>query len=548
MKKLLSFISFIFIFATTYSQNINFQLKKGEPIRLKISTYVQNSVELGVIGNYAYFLLEPYQEIYKNEISLNSKEYYIYKFDLNNNLIKTTALKLVQDKKELEFEGAIKLQENILIFSSFQNIKDKKHYLFVQNFDPKTGELSNNHKLLAELDYSGYSKFKNTTFKIEVSPDSSKVLIFYTLVNDSNEILRSGINVYDNEINLQWKNDKVTTQFSQGYFEFNKFRINNDGEVFIFGQQYVEILNCWVKAQFRSRDFLTKDSYFVGESSYTYRIYHYSNKTDKVQGYTFELPEKFIRDMSIQASENGNVLCSGVYSKPGKVSVVGTFNFEYNTTTNSIEKISTFEFSKELLSKDLSEEELKRYKSSIANKQEWDPFSYKISDIKTKQNGDKYFVAEQYLNGRKVTTTGKMTIDQAIYWYNDLFVVSLDKQNQINKVDKISKRQYYLDQSKFSSYKLIENNNNLYFFFSTFVKAAKKSYYEINILESSIVKLDEKGIQSRAIFKTNDEYKQPLPCLVNSMQISTNSIQFFTFPISMKGARDLIYQQIIIKE
>jgi len=547
MKIFLLLISFTIVLTTLYSQTINFKLKQGEEIRLKGSTAVNETQELGVIDNYAYFLMKPFQTNQPNAVVLMNQNNFIYKFDLNNNLIKTAELEMTQDKKELNFEGAMKLQKNIFVFSSFQNKKDKKHYLFVQNYNTTTDALNTNAKLIAELDYSDFSKFNNTTFEKEVSPDSSKVLIFYSLVDKENEVLRSGVYVYDREMNLLWKNDNVTAQFSKGYFEFMKFKVSNSGEVYLLGLHFEEKVNYWETAKFHSRGFFSKDTYYVDKPNYTYRVYHYTNKTTKVEGYTFDLPKKFIRDINIQPSENGIVICSGVYSDPGKVSVVGTFYFEYNTSTKNIENISSFNLAKNLLKKNLSEDELKLFRRSIDDKQEWDPYDYIISDIKTKQNGDKYFIAEQYISGLHKSSDGKNTYFHLIHLYNDLYIVNLNKQNQISKVDKISKRQFWLDEYKYCSYKSIEKNNNLYFFFNTFEKS-KKTLYEIDVLDSFIVKLDENGNQSRTVFKTKEEFKKPLPLLLSSMQITDNSILFCTFPISFSLKVELSFQQITIVE
>lgn len=547
MKKLLILISFTLILTSLYSQNIDFKLKQGEAIRLKGSTAVTETQELGVIDNYAYFLMKPLQTNAPNAIVLMNQNNFIYKFDLNSNLIKTTELEMNQDKKELNFEGAMKLQKNIYVFSSFQNKKDKKHYLFAQNYNTTTDVLADNSKLIAELDYSDFSKFNNTIFEKGVSPDSSKVLIFYSLVNKDNEVLRSGINVYDREMNLLWKNDNVTAQFSKGYFEFLEFKVSNSGEVYLLGEYFAEKVNYWDAAQFHSRGFFSKDTYYVDKPNYSFRVYHYTNKTAKVEGYTFELPKKYIREINIQPSDNGYVLCSGVFSDPGKVSVVGTFCFDFNSATQTIENISTLDLGKELLTKDLTADELKLFRKSIDNKQEWDPYSYILSDIKTKQNGDKYFIAEQYISGLHKASDGKNIYYQRIHLYNDIYIVNLNKQNQISKVDKIFRRQFWLDEYKFSSYKSIEKDNNLYFFFNTFIKSEKLAY-NIDVLDSYIVKLDENGNQSRAIFKTKEDFKQPLPMLLNSMQISNNSILFCTFPISFKEMRNIHFQQITINE
>lgn len=547
MKKHIFIICFTLIFTAIYSQEIGFQQKQSEGIRMKMSNWVIESRELGMIDNFAYFLMKPYEKTYSNEIMLGTQNHFIYKCDLNNNIIKATELLLEHDKKELDFEKAIMVQNKIFVFSSFQNKRDKKHYLFAQNYNTAAGELTNNINIAAELDYSGYSKFNNTIFDMEVSPDGSKILVFYSLLNKSNEIIRSGFNIYDNEMNLLWNNKNVSAQFSGGYFEFSKFSVSNAGEVYLLGQHYKAKENYWENAKFSSRGFLTKDTYFVDMPNYNYILYHYTNKTDKVEEYTFELPKKFIRNINIQPSESGNVICSGFYSDPKKVSVVGSFYFELNMALQSVENLSTMDFSKEMLTKDLSQEELNRYRRSINNKQEWDPYSYIIGDVKTKQNGDSYFIAEQYLYGIKKQVSGNTVYYLPIHIYNDLFIVNLNKENQISRIDKITKRQYWLVDDKFSSYASFEKNNNLYFLFNTFEK--KDTFFKnLEISDSYIVKLDENGIQKNSIFKKKKEDdKLPIPSLKYSINTQENTVVFGAFPISLKH-RELIFQQITITE
>jgi hypothetical protein len=511
-----------------------------------MSTWVTESRELGMIDNYAYFLMKPYKKTYTNEILLMTQNHFIYKCDLNKNIIKATELELKHDKKELDFERAVMVQNKVFVFSSFQNKKDKKHYLFVQNYNPTTAVLTNNIKLAAELDYSGYSKFNNTTFTLEVSPDGSKVLVFYSLINKNHEVLRSGFNIYDGDMNLLWSKNNVSAQFSQGYFEFLKFSVSNSGEVYLLGQHYKAKENYWESAKFNSRGFFSKDTYFVDMPNYNYKLYQYTNKTDKVGDYTFELSNKFIRNINIQPSENGNVLCSGFYSDPKKVSVVGSFFFELNMAIQAVENLSTLDFTKELLTKDLSQVELSQFRRSIDNKLEWDPYSYLIGDIKTKQNGDRYFIAEQYLNGIKKQSDGKNTYFVPIHIHNDLFVVNLNRENQISKIDKISKRQYWLLDDKYSSYASFEKNNNLYFIFNTFEK--KDTFFKnIEISDSYILMLDENGNQKKSIFKKKKvDNKQPIPSLKYSIQTMENAIIFGAFPISIKH-NEFEFQQIILE-
>lgn len=549
MQKFLIVICLFFILPIANAQDVGFTVKSGEVINFKMSDFATDMQELGAINGYAYFLFLPYKSADGSfEISLSAKNPFIGKCDINNKMVKKTEIVLKQNKKKLQFEGVLKLKDQLLIFSSFQNSKDKKHYLFVQNLDPNTLELVDNIKPAAELDYSGFSKFNGTIFNIEASPDNTKVLIFYSLLNKKYEVLRSGINVYNSNLSLLWKNEDIPAQSSNGFFEFKSFKVDNDGVVYLLGEHFKDRSNYYEQAHFKARGFFSQDTYFTDIPNYTFELNKYSAKGEKIENYSILIPEKFIRSINLFPSENSIIKCVGMYAAPGKISVMGTFSFDLNLEAKQISNLSTKELGKELLSRDLNQDELKRFRRSIDNKQEWDPYDYILSDIKTKQNGDKYFVAEQYLFGQKKVTQrqGQMVIInyENIYVHNDLLVVTLSIDNQIKRIDKINKRQYWLTTNHFNSYASIEKNNNLYFLYNTF--EAKDSFFKnIEIGDSYITRVNENGNQLKSVFKKKADNKSPFPLLRSGINVSNGSLMYGLFSFNNRKYQ---FEQFVITE
>jgi hypothetical protein len=548
MQKMLIVICLFFILPNANAQDVGFTVKSGEEINFKMSDFSPNLRELGAISGYAYFLFLPYNPENSSEIVVGAQKYFIGKCDINNKMVKKTEIVLKKDKKELQFEGVLKLKDQLFVFSSFQNSKDKKHYLFVQKFDPVKVELVDNINLAAELDYSGFRKFNGTTFNMEVSPDSTKVLIFYSLRNNNFEVLRSGMHVYNSDLKQLWENDNVTAKFSDGIFDFNRFKVANDGAVYLLGEHFKDKSNYYEQAHFRSRGFFSADTYFTDTPNYTFEFYKYSQQGVKVDNYSIALPGKFIRSINFFPSDNGIVKCIGMYAAPGKISVEGAFSFDLNQETRLISNLSTKEFGQELLSRDLNQDELKRFRRSIDNKQEWDPYDYILSDIKIKQNGDKYFIAEQYLFGQKKVTQRQaqsvvITYDN-IYVHNDLFVVTLNSDNTIKRIDKINKRQYWLATDQYNSYASIEKNNNLYFIYNTF-EATDALFKNIEIGDSYITRLDMSGNQAKSVFKKKVESKSPLPLVKTGIKVSNGTLIYSLMPFNNRKYQ---FEQVIITE
>jgi hypothetical protein len=516
-------------------QNIDFTVKSGEAIKFKMSDFATDIRKLGVINGNAFFLFLPYRSGGGLEISMSGKNHFIGKYDLNNKLIKKTEIELKQNKRDLEFIGVLNVKDQLFVFSSFQNTKDKKHYLFVQNFDPNTVELVNNIKPVAELSYSEYSKSDYTSFWFNVSPDSSKILIYYSLRNNKSGILHSGLKVYGSDFNLVWGKEDATARFSEGIFEFYRVKVDNDGGVYLAGKHFTDKSNYYDAARFSSRGFFSKDTYFTDMPNYTFELYKYTQQAPDPVNYSMAIPGKFIRSVNFSASDKNIITCFGVYAAPGKISVEGSFSFDLDMDSKQISQLFTSDFGKDLLSRGLDANELRRFRRSIDNKQEWDPYDYHLSEMMTRQNGERYFIAEQVLSGYKQVAqmqggTRIVTLEN-IYLHNDLFMVSLKSDNQIRRTDKITKRQYWVGTNHFNSYASVEKNNNLYFLYNTF-ESKDGLFTNVEIGDSYLTRVNMNGDQAKTIFKKKTDDKEPFPLLMTAIKVSDGSLMYGLFPFN----------------
>lgn len=542
MKAFLSLLLIFTLLSISNAQNVNFKLKSGKILREKITERTIGITDLGMLNGHAYFVYLPFRAVY-NIVSVGSTEsYYVGKYDKDLNLVKRGEIKLEHEKKELSCEGVLRIKDKILVFSSFQNSKTKTHYLFAQNLNSNTLDLVPNIKKVAELDYSGFSKYNNTIFHYEISPDSSKIMVFYTLLSKKNETLRKGIYVFDQDMNVVWKETNVIAKFNGGVFEYSRFKVDNEGNVFLLGQQYKDRENYYESAHFNERGFFSSDTYFTDKPNYSFQLYRYSDAGKSQDIYELSLPGKFIRSLNIHPVAGEKVICTGMYGSTGKISVEGAFSFSYDLNSKQVNDLSTKELGKDLISLGFDPTELKRFKRSIDNKQEWDPFAYQLSDIKIRANGSKYFVAEQFIQGTKTQRSGNTIVYSTIYMHNDLIVVSLDSDNKITRIDKVHKRQYWLDTDFYNSYASFEKGGNLYFIFNTF-ESADGFFKNIDIGDSFIVKLDEQGKEHKAIFKKKEDKGQPMPIPKTAFQMTANSIIYSLMTFNWK---DYQVQEIII--
>lgn len=533
MKSILSLLLILALTSLLNAQGVGFTLKSGKVLRDKVTERTVAITDLGVINGQAYFLYHPFSAVFSEKSIGTTESFFVGKFDKELNLIKRAELVLKHDKKELSCEAVLKLKDKFLVFSSFQNSKDKKHYLFVQDLNSETLELLPNIKLVAELDYSGFSKYNSTVFDYEFSPDSSKIMIFYTLRSKQNEALRKGIYVFDQNMNLKWKKSDIVAKFKGGVFDYSRFRIDNEGNVYLLGLHFKDKENYYDAAHFSDRGFFSKDTYYTDKPNYTHQLYRYSEAGNREDLYELSLPGKFIRSLNFLPVDGNSVICSGMYGSEGKISVEGAFAFTYDMSAKMVNGLSTKELGKDLISQGFDPNELRRFKRSIDNKQEWDPFAYFLSGIQNRQNGDKYFIAEQYISGTKTERSGNVIVYSAIHMRNDLFVVSLDNNYQITRIDKIHKRQYWLNSDEYNSYACTEKNGNLYFIYNTF-ESVDGMFKNIEMGDSFITRLDAKGKTQSTIFRKKEAMGEPLPMPMTAILMPDQSLIFSLMTFNWK--------------
>src|SRR5688500_17568093 len=141
MKHLLKAALFIFVITIQgYGQENSFDLKSSDVVRDKLTQRAFGISEIGKAGDFNYYLFLPYQPAPNEHVIGDMGKYRVGKYDKNLTLLKKEEVNLAQEKekKEKNFEGILLVKQKLVVFSSFQNQKEKKHYLFVQNMNTET--------------------------------------------------------------------------------------------------------------------------------------------------------------------------------------------------------------------------------------------------------------------------------------------------------------------------------------------------------------------------------------------------------------------------
>ncbi|MEN8120840.1 MAG: hypothetical protein ABFS35_10860 [Bacteroidota bacterium] len=481
------------------SQEQNYELKETERLKDKLLERNVGFEFIGKTKDSYYYMFLPFSQVFGFNSIGSNRAPYIGKYDYDMNLIKKVKTNIIADEKEREYRGVVYLNNTIYLITSFLNADHQKHYFFVQSINSSTLEDNNDLRKIGEIDYSAYTKYKETSFNIELSEDKSKVLIYTNILSRKGEILNSKVDVFDDQFQLKWHKENIGQGFAEGIFIAKEFKINNTGNVFVTGIHYKEDRPDGY-LEFRASADYSKATYFPKRPVYDYLMFYYYNNGKSSKMTTIKLPGKFIRELTVKPLGNNQAFCAGIYSKPEMVSPQGFYTFKYNPIKGSPTSVQQKEFKKGFVDSDFDEKTIKKFQKKADNEQEWEPFEYQCNLIK-KDNGEYVCIAERFLDGVIVTSNGKTTTRTPVFHYNDLLTFSLSKEGKIKRMDVINKTQHTVNYDLYSSYNYTEHGGKKYFVFSEFIKS-ESLFKEAQPKELVMVELNNSGDQKRTVLKT----------------------------------------------
>ncbi len=438
------------------------------------------------------------------------------------NQTKSVEINLEEQNKKTYFEFIIQLNNELYLFSSFKNQKLKRNFLFVQSINKKTLQFNKDLKKIAEINYSGKSKFNAGNFDFVLSRDSSKVLIYYNLPYDKYGSEKFGFNVFDNNLNELWEK-KITLPYKEELFDVEDYLIDNNGNVHLLGMIFKD------KRKDKRR----------GEPNYKYQILSYLNDGESIKEYPIKIEGKFLTDMQIAVNDEQDMICGGFYSNVGTFSIIGSYFIKVDGKTKEITAKSFKEFGIDFITQNMSQRKENKAKAKAAKGKNVELYEYDLDNIILKNNGGAMLVGEQYYV-RVITNTyrsssGVMSTSTTYYYYfNDIIVINMSPDGNIEWAEKIAKRQLTTnDRGFYSSYTLSVVGDKMYFVFNDnpknlFYKGEGKLYNFNKGKESLtvLVELDSDGKQTReALFSSGeaDILTRPKVC----EQISENEMILF---------------------
>jgi hypothetical protein len=376
---------------------------------------------------------------------------YIEQYDKKMNIKRSEKIALGYDGKKLDFEDVLNLNGQLYLLTSYYNKAKETKFLFYQTLSKR---FTPSRKLNKIAEINTGSWLREGSYDIEISKDSSKVLVYGQLPYKKNEAEKFTLNIFDNTFTPIW-NKNITLPYSDELLAIQEYRVDEDGNVYILGKLYHE------KVRDRRN----------GNPNYHYIILAYRPGSEGAFEYKIELRDKFITDLTFKVGNDGNLVCAGFYSEKLSYTIKGTcflaINAETRETFNIHLKKFDFEFLTEFMS-DGAKERARRAEKSGNSRRTPELYRYSLDDLILRSDGGAVLIAEQYYIEERKYYDRFGTYSSIYYYnYNDIIVVNIRPDGEIEWATHIPKRQITRnDGGYYSSYAMATVRDKLYFVFN----------------------------------------------------------------------------------
>ena len=418
-------------------------------------------------------------------------------YDQNMNLTTSTEIEMKYEEGKRNLEFILHLNDQLYLFSSYKDQKQKKNILFVQEIDKKSLKPRAVSRQLAAVDYEGHRKKNSGNFQFSISRDSSNFLVYYDMPYEKRESERFGFHVLDGHLTSLWEK-QITLPYQEELFDTERFKVDNQGNVHLLGQIYYE------KRKEKRR----------GEVNYKYQVLSYRDKGNTLTEYPITLDDLYISDMQIDIRDNQDIICAGFYSENEKSSIKGSYFLTVDGKTKAVKQKNHKPFEADFITQNMKKGKAKRTTNKIEKGKNVELEDYDLNNIILRDDGGAVLTAEQYYITVRTTTNNQgITHTTYMYHYNDIIVVNINPLGNIEWAQKIPKRQISTnDGGFFSSYVTAVVDDKLYFIFNDNPKnmvSKPGKTYPLNLARKSaivaMVEVDAQGRQHKdALFMRYD--------------------------------------------
>jgi|GEM_PF-3883137 len=383
----------------------------------------------------------------------------VTKFDFNQSLRHSKELFSYYNGKRTFSMDVKMLNDKLYLFSSIDDIRNGKYYLFCQNIDKNSFELTGQQHTLSEIEHVYGSRAEN--WEIVISFDQQRILLYSKRNEKKSDRVHYEIIVMNGEMKTVWQN-RIEIPYSPDFFEDTELWLSNDGTVVLNGKLYDD------KPIDRKR----------GKKGFVPKSFLCTGKGSNVKELNINLGDKLISEIKIISLTKSELACKGFYSDINTKGLAGVFSFLYDIETGKVRSLVTSGLSLNEITKYWKDKEVARAEARAEKGLSVELFDYKLKDIVFNEDSSYYMIAEECYTIDFLEAVSKDSPYQRVphYYYDDIIIIKVSANGKILWADKILKKQENTyDLNEYHSYAYAVNKGNLYFVFNDHKSNANKS-------------------------------------------------------------------------
>lgn len=379
-----------------------------------------------------------------------------------------------EKKKRVDHEFCLKLNNKMNCFFSSHNQWNKEKTLFMRSINKRSLSLEEERTEIMKSEASPIEDNLFFDIKYEVSSDSTKLLIIYTMPFDEHKNRKYAMHVLNDQFEEIWS-EEVEMPYENNMTDLADFEVDNEGNVFMLSRIYVK-----------------KKLGILRRPSWNYELFSYFDKGKTQNQHRIFIDGYVMGAAEMEFDEDQELVFVGYYSGENSFDPTGLFFMKFDT-----------ESQKELI---------RNYENAG-----FDIENYNLTGVLLKDDGGAFLVGENVYSHTKTNPDGSKSGGGAFvgkageFSHDNILAVSFSPDGKVDWGEKVIKRQSC--GTGFASFASIVQGDKLHLLFNDHHKNAnnntKEKYKRLERNKGNsnlvMVTLDAKGDQKKEVLFTAED-------------------------------------------
>lgn len=284
---------------------------------------------------------------------------------------------------------------------------------------------------------------------INATRDSTYVSVIYTIPGKRKDNEQFVVNIFDKQMEKVWS-QQYEFPYENRLLDLQEFRVDANGDLYALAK----------------RNFESRRDRVDGLVNYDYMLFNLKREGG-IDSLKIETEGKFLRDMKVEFTQEGDIVSAGFYSNLNASDAGGAFYMRLDGETKEVVSSSFKEFELDFVLQNLTERKAKRVEKRIKQGRNRELPYYHIDELVAMPDGSVRMIGEQRLIYTTTVGYGATMVTQTHFLFNDMVIVSINKEGEVEWAERIAKRQHTVDdRAAYSSYALMKRDNELAFMFN----------------------------------------------------------------------------------